>query len=152
MLKIGKITIILILCGVAVSGAAQSPPLPSLPIQPPIRVDITQHTDPEPAWAEWVSLAEKIAWPIMALFDLLVFRKPLSTFLDVVGERATEISIGGLGIKLPTMIEQLYVRRMRVRELIWAARNAALVEFSNWNRYFCAMSVSNTITGTSEVA
>lgn len=105
MLKIQKFAIVLILSGVAVPGVAQSPPLPTAPVQQPIRVDIVNHADPEPAWTKWVSLTEKIAWPAMALVGLLVFRKPLSNFLDVVGKRATEISIGGLGIKLPTMSE-----------------------------------------------
>jgi hypothetical protein len=39
------------------------------------------------------------------VLGVFVFRKPLSNFLDVIGKRATEISIGSLGIKLPTMSE-----------------------------------------------
>jgi len=74
-------------------------------LQEPIRVEISRRTEPEPAWVKWVALAEKIAWPLVAVLALLVLRKPLINFLGEVAKRATEISIGGLGIKLPTMSE-----------------------------------------------
>jgi hypothetical protein len=49
------------------------------------------------------------------------------------------------------LIERLYVRRTRVRELIWSARNAVRDAFPNWNRCVCPMSVTKAISGTTEV-
>jgi hypothetical protein len=50
------------------------------------------------------------------------------------------------------LIERLYARRTRTRELIWLTRNAVRDAFPNWNRCVCPMSTVNTITGTSEAA
>jgi hypothetical protein len=53
---------------------------------------------------------------------------------------------------LKRLIERLYVRRTRVRELIWSARNAVHDAFPNWNKYIFPMSDNNTTQGTTKVA
>jgi hypothetical protein len=50
------------------------------------------------------------------------------------------------------LIEHLYVRRTRVRELIWSARNTVCDAFPNWNKYACPMSATRTRSGTTNVA
>jgi hypothetical protein len=40
------------------------------------------------------------------------------------------------------LIERLYARRQRVRELIWSARNAARYAFPNWNKCVCPFSAT----------
>jgi hypothetical protein len=50
------------------------------------------------------------------------------------------------------MIGRLYMRRTRVRELIWSARNAVHDVFPNWNGYVYPMSATKTIRRASEVA
>jgi hypothetical protein len=46
------------------------------------------------------------------------------------------------------LIEHLYVRRIRVRELIWSARKAICDAFPNWNKNTCPMSTTRTRSGT----
>jgi hypothetical protein len=53
---------------------------------------------------------------------------------------------------LGRMIERLYKRRTRVRELIWSARNAAPDAFPNWNKVTCPMSVARTTPRSNNVA
>jgi hypothetical protein len=105
MIVLRKIGIIVIVAGIALVAKAQVPPGSYAPAPQPIRVEITSPAEAQPGWVKWISLTEKIAWPVVAIFGLFLFRKPLTNFLDVVGKRATEISIGSLGIKLPTMSE-----------------------------------------------
>jgi hypothetical protein len=50
------------------------------------------------------------------------------------------------------LIERLYARRTRIRELIWLTRNAVRDAFPNWNRCVCPMSAFKAITETSEAA
>lgn len=50
------------------------------------------------------------------------------------------------------LIERLYLRRTRVRELIWSARNAVRDAFPNWKRYVCPAAVTRTIERKTEVA
>jgi hypothetical protein len=50
------------------------------------------------------------------------------------------------------LIEHLYVRRTRVRELIWSARNAVRNAFPNWDKFICPMSVTRTIPRENNVA
>jgi hypothetical protein len=50
------------------------------------------------------------------------------------------------------LIERLYERRTRVRELIWSARNAVRDAFPNWNKFICPMSVSRTTPRANNVA
>jgi hypothetical protein len=50
------------------------------------------------------------------------------------------------------LIERLYLRRTRVRELIWSTRNAVGDAFPNWNRFACPIPAIKTITGTTDVA
>ena len=38
------------------------------------------------------NLVEKMAWPVVAILGVFLFRKPLSNFLDIVGRRATGCS------------------------------------------------------------
>src|SRR5260370_32200936 len=71
--------------------------------QGPIRIELSQKADAPPSWEKWITLAEKIAWPVVAILCLILLRKPIIRFLDMVGQRATKISIGSLGIELPTM-------------------------------------------------
>jgi hypothetical protein len=40
------------------------------------------------------------------------------------------------------LVERLYERRTRVRELIWSARNTARDAFPNWRKLICPMSVA----------
>lgn len=68
-------------------------------------MEISQPAEPHAGWEKWIALVDRIAWPIVAIVGLLLFRKPLVNLFDVVGKRATEISIGGLGIKLPALPE-----------------------------------------------
>jgi hypothetical protein len=84
---------------------AQQNPLPAGLPQQPIRIEISQTAVPHPSWEKWISLVEWIAWPMVAIIGLFLLRKPISNFLDVLGKRANEFSIGGLGIKLTTMNE-----------------------------------------------
>jgi hypothetical protein len=69
----------------------------------PIRVEVSQPVQPHTDWENWLALIGNIAWPTVVTVGLFLFRKPLSNFLDMIGKRATEISFGGLGIKLPTL-------------------------------------------------
>ena len=50
------------------------------------------------------------------------------------------------------LIEHLYARRTRLRELIWAARNAIPEAFPNWNKFICPMSVTKAISRANIVA
>lgn len=50
------------------------------------------------------------------------------------------------------LIERLYVRRTRVRELIWSARNAVPSAFPNWKKYICPMSITRTSPRASDAA
>jgi hypothetical protein len=50
------------------------------------------------------------------------------------------------------MIERLYVRRTRVRELIWSTHNAVRDAFPNWNKYVCPIVTTKAIPGTKRVA
>jgi hypothetical protein len=50
------------------------------------------------------------------------------------------------------LIERLYLRRKRVRELIWSAGNALCGAFPNWNRYASPRSVIKSPRGTTRVA
>jgi hypothetical protein len=50
------------------------------------------------------------------------------------------------------LIERLYERRTRVRELIWSARNAVRDAFPNWSKFICPMSVARTIPRANIVA
>ena len=105
MKKLLMLTALFLIYDASVTMAQQtSPPTPDMPRQP-IRVELSQPPELHPSWEKWISLVEKIAWPVVAILGVLLFRKPLSNFLDIVGKRATEISVGGLGIKLPTMNE-----------------------------------------------
>jgi hypothetical protein len=49
------------------------------------------------------------------------------------------------------LIERLYMRRTRVRELIWSARNAVRDAFPNWNKFICPMSVTEAIPRANNV-
>jgi hypothetical protein len=100
-----RLAVLLLLCGACFSLAQQSAVQPADRSQQPIRVEISQPVGTHASWEKWISLVEKIAWPVVVVLGVFVFRKPLSNFLDVIGKRATEISIGSLGIKLPTMNE-----------------------------------------------
>src|SRR3974377_44713 len=71
--------------------------------QEPIKIELSQKAEAPPSWEKWVTLAERIAWPAVAVLGLILLHKPISRFLDVVGQRVTKISIGSLGIELPTM-------------------------------------------------
>jgi hypothetical protein len=100
-----SLAVLLLACNVPISLAQQSAAQPSGSPQPPIRIEITQPAERPSSSEKWISLIEKITWPVVVVLGVFVFRKPLSNFLDVIGKRATEISIGSLGIKLPTMSE-----------------------------------------------
>jgi hypothetical protein len=50
------------------------------------------------------------------------------------------------------LIERLYARRTRVRELIWSARNAVRDAFPNWTKFICPMSATMTIPRANNVA
>lgn len=94
-----RVMIILALCCSSFARAHQT----TTPAQEPIRIEISQRLDAPPSWEKWVTLAAKIAWPVVAVLGLFLLRKPIARFLDMVGQRATKISIGSLGIELPTM-------------------------------------------------
>jgi len=89
-----------LLCSASVARAQQSA---TTAPQVPIKIELSQKAENPPSWEKWVTLAEKIAWPAVAVLALFLLRKPIARFLDVVGQRATKISIGTLGIELPTM-------------------------------------------------
>jgi hypothetical protein len=71
----------------------------------PIQIEITQPKAPSSAEDASVSLVTCLAWPVFIFAGLLLFREPLGTFFKTVGNRATEFTIGGLGIKLSPMRE-----------------------------------------------
>jgi HipA-like protein len=50
------------------------------------------------------------------------------------------------------LIERLYLRRTRVRELIWSARNAVHGAFPNWNKCACPMLAVKAPTRANEAA
>ena len=91
---------ILVLCTASLAKAQQSA---TTAPQEPIKIELSQKAETPPSWEKWTSLVEKIAWPAVAVFGLILLHRPIARFLDVVGQRATKISIGSLGIDLPTM-------------------------------------------------
>lgn len=106
MQKILRLAAVFLIYGVSVvTMARQNTPSRGDALPQPLRVELSHQAEPHPSWEKWTTLIEKTAWPVVVILGLFLFRKPLSSFLDVVGRRATEISIGGLGIKLPTMSE-----------------------------------------------
>jgi len=98
-----NVLLLFVSLGTGVHATAQTPS-PTSPTQP-IRVEISQPSQPHTSLERWTALLQSVAWPFVAIAALSLFRKPLSNFLEMVGKRASEISIGGLGIKLPTMNE-----------------------------------------------
>jgi len=47
-----------------------------------------------------VELVKALAWPVLALFAALVFRKPLIQLGRAIGERATKLSVFSVGVEL----------------------------------------------------
>jgi hypothetical protein len=48
-----------------------------------------------------IELAKALAWPIVALLIAVLFRRPLSAFMSVIGRRITKFSIFKLEVELP---------------------------------------------------
>ena len=67
----------------------------------PIKVELSQVTKSQ----SWVDLIGTLAWPFLALVGLLLLHKPLGQLLTDIGKRASEISVGVLSLKLPTVPE-----------------------------------------------
>jgi len=88
---------ILVLCTASLAKAQQSA---TTAPQEPIKIELSQKAETPPSW---VTFAGEIAWPTVAVLGLIALYKPISRFLDAIGQRATKISIGTLGIELPTM-------------------------------------------------
>ena len=65
------------------------------------KIEITQRSEPHDAWDKATALSEKLIWPITIGAILFAFRKPLKRFVEEIGNRGGEISIGAIGIKLP---------------------------------------------------
>ena len=87
---------LLILGGITDSAAqAQSQSIPT-------KIEITQHTDPQDAWNKGTAVVQNLAWPLMVLFTLYLFRPSIGRIVEQLGRSGGDISIAGLGIKLPT--------------------------------------------------
>jgi hypothetical protein len=68
----------------------------------PIRVEFAEVKSP-PGWLDSLS---RFAWPVAMLVVVLIYRRALSSFLSVISQRASEISIGTwASFKLPTLSE-----------------------------------------------
>ena len=66
------------------------------------KIEVTQHSDPHDAWGKGIGLFQNLAWPLMILIVLYLFRPSISKVVEQLGKSGGEISIAGLGIKLPT--------------------------------------------------
>lgn len=87
---------LLVLGGISI--VAVSPQDQSLPT----KIEITQHSDPHDAWDKGTTAVQNLAWPLMVLFTLYLFRPSIARIVEQFGKSGGEISIAGLGIKLPT--------------------------------------------------
>jgi hypothetical protein len=68
----------------------------------PTKIEVTQHSDPHDAWDKGITLVQNLAWPLMILIVLYLFRPSIGKVVEQLGKSGGEISIPGLGIKLPT--------------------------------------------------
>jgi len=82
------------------SFASASVPPQDQPI--PTKIDVTQHSDPHDAWDRGITLAQNVIWPLMILIVLYLFRPSIGKVVEQLGKSGGEVSIAGLGIKLPT--------------------------------------------------
>jgi hypothetical protein len=82
---------------IAISNASPPPPDQSAPT----KIDITQHSEPHDAWDKLTSLAQSVAWPLTVVLALCLFRNSIRKIVEHIGSSGGEISIAGLGIKLP---------------------------------------------------
>lgn len=70
------------------------------PSHGPIEVQLSQKHDSGPVW---LSIVDKIAWPLVAGVAILVFRRPVSDLLDAFGKRGTDLTIGSVAIRIPAL-------------------------------------------------
>jgi hypothetical protein len=88
-------------------------------------------------------------------FDPWLERLENEFTLSVIDEEAQHVPAEWIVEDLEAwraLIERLYSRCTRVRELIWSARNAVPTTFPKWNRYVCPMPATKTIKTKAEVA
>jgi hypothetical protein len=88
-------------------------------------------------------------------FDLWIDRIEKELTLTALYEEAQQVPTEWYGEDCEAwerLIGRLYVRRTRVRDLIWSARNAVRDAFPNWNRYVCPMSATKPVRGTAGAA
>ncbi len=71
--------------------------------QGPIRIELSQKADAPPSWEKWITLAEKIAWPVVAILCIILLREDVLTFRT---EDATMILSSSAKRSLFTMFEQ----------------------------------------------
>jgi hypothetical protein len=64
-----------------------------------------------------LSTLSAYAWPLITFVGLLIFRKPIETFLKTVSSRATEIGIGWASVKLPEAKQPSSLQIEAIREL-----------------------------------
>ena len=68
----------------------------------PTKIEVTQHSDAHDTWEKGIALVQNLAWPLMILIALYLFRPSIGKVVEQLGKSGGEISIAGLGIKLPT--------------------------------------------------
>jgi hypothetical protein len=98
-------------------------------------------------------------------FNRLVYHSVvgMESFEPWLGRLENELSLGALyaeASKVPTewycddsdalkrLVDRLYIRRTRVRELIWSARNALPELFPNWKSFISPKSITTVIPMT----
>jgi hypothetical protein len=109
-----------ILLFVAVANAS-----PALDQSTPTRIDITQHGEPHDVWYKLTGLIQGLAWPLTVVFALFLFRNSISKIVEHIGSRGGEISIAGLGIKLP------YAQRAAVDDDVLLFKSADPITITN---------------------
>jgi len=84
-----------------VASASAGTPIAVPQDQSATRIDITQHGEPHDAWDKLTGLTQHLAWPITLAIALYLFRGSIRKIIEHLGRSGGEISIAGLGIKLP---------------------------------------------------
>ncbi len=72
--------------------------------QLPLQVEISEKSPDIPRWLQIADqIADKMAWPVVFLVAVLLFRKPIASLVVEMGKRGTDISIAGFAIRLPKL-------------------------------------------------
>jgi hypothetical protein len=91
----------------------------------PTRIDITQHSEPRDPWDKMTGFARSIGWPLTVVLALFLFRNSINKIVEHVGSTGGEISIAGLGIKLP------YAQRASIDDDVLLFKSADPITITN---------------------